>query len=154
MREALDDGLAAAGLTLVGQRLGPYWVDQLIGVGGMGEVYRGERADGEFHQRVAIKVVRGATNAFSIDFGPSGRSWPTSLIPPSRAFTMATTQSGEPYFVMEYIERIGEYSKSRNAISGFSPRPLPDGRRSSCGGPCQERQLNVQSSSGIGGQSR
>ena len=47
-------------LTLsAGQRLGPYRILCAIGRGGMGVVYRAERDDGKFEQRVAIKVVPG-----------------------------------------------------------------------------------------------
>ncbi|MDX1548849.1 MAG: hypothetical protein R3247_17755, partial [Rhodothermales bacterium] len=41
-----------------GQRVGPYRLGRELGHGGMGAVYLAERADGEFDQRVAIKVVR------------------------------------------------------------------------------------------------
>src|SRR5690349_7628732 len=37
---------------------GPYRIVRPLGTGGMGEVYLGERADGEVQQRVAIKVAR------------------------------------------------------------------------------------------------
>ena len=39
------------------KQFGPYRVLRRIGVGGMGEVWLGERSDGEFEQRVAIKQV-------------------------------------------------------------------------------------------------
>lgn len=39
-------------------RLGPWRLEQPIGSGGMGEVWRGRRADGAFEQVVAIKLVR------------------------------------------------------------------------------------------------
>jgi eukaryotic-like serine/threonine-protein kinase len=41
-----------------GQTVGAYRVIALIGRGGMGEVYRAERADGQFEQQVALKVIR------------------------------------------------------------------------------------------------
>ena len=41
-----------------GTRLGPWRIIEPIGRGGMGEVYRAERADGPFEQRVAIKLMR------------------------------------------------------------------------------------------------
>lgn len=41
-----------------GVRIGAYRVVELLGRGGMGEVYRAERADGHFEQQVAIKLVR------------------------------------------------------------------------------------------------
>ena len=42
-----------------GERIGPYSVMELIGQGGMGEVYRARRDDGEFQREVAIKLVGG-----------------------------------------------------------------------------------------------
>jgi eukaryotic-like serine/threonine-protein kinase len=50
--EPLPLGLSA------GQTVGAYRVIALIGRGGMGEVYRAERADGQFEQQVALKVIR------------------------------------------------------------------------------------------------
>ncbi|MGE0553581.1 MAG: serine/threonine protein kinase [Gemmatimonadales bacterium] len=41
-----------------GEPVGPYRLLELIGMGGMGAVYLAERADGEFDQRVAIKLMR------------------------------------------------------------------------------------------------
>ena len=42
----------------IGSRLGAYRLIELIGRGGMGEVYQAERADDVYHSRVAIKLVR------------------------------------------------------------------------------------------------
>ena len=45
--------------TLVqGTRLGPWRILARIGAGGMGEVYKAERADGAFEMTVAIKLIR------------------------------------------------------------------------------------------------
>ena len=44
---------------LVGQRLGAYDIVRLIGLGGMGVVYEGARADDQYRKRVAIKLVQG-----------------------------------------------------------------------------------------------
>jgi len=41
-----------------GTRIGPFCVVELLGRGGMGEVYRADRADGHFEQQVAIKLMR------------------------------------------------------------------------------------------------
>ena len=41
-----------------GARIGAYRVMELLGAGGMGEVYRAERADGQFEHQVAIKLMR------------------------------------------------------------------------------------------------
>src|SRR5262245_58705794 len=49
--------------SLEGQLLGHYRILRKLGTGGMGDVYLAERADQEYQQQVAIKVVRGG--AFS-----------------------------------------------------------------------------------------
>ena len=41
----------------LGRRLGAYEIVALIGVGGMGEVYRARRMDAEYEKEVAIKLV-------------------------------------------------------------------------------------------------
>src|SRR2546425_12089187 len=50
-------------LTLAGapDRIGPWRIVRAIGQGGMGDVYLGERADGQFEQRAAIKVIQHGT---------------------------------------------------------------------------------------------
>jgi serine/threonine protein kinase len=56
---------------MTGDRIGPYRVLRTLGVGGMGEVYLAERADAQFEQQVAIKVVygdsRGIQSRFKIE---------------------------------------------------------------------------------------
>lgn len=47
----------AAGL-LAGTLIGRYRIEQLLGRGGNGEVYRASRDDGEFSHQVALKVIR------------------------------------------------------------------------------------------------
>ena len=39
------------------RRIGPYELDRLIGRGGMSAVYLARRADGQFEQQVAIKLI-------------------------------------------------------------------------------------------------
>jgi hypothetical protein len=52
--------LVAAGTGLPSNtRVGAYRILELIGRGGMGEVYRAERADGQYQQQVALKLIRG-----------------------------------------------------------------------------------------------
>ena len=51
---AHDPGIGS----LEGQRLGPYRILRKLGTGGMGDVYLAERADEEYQQQVAIKLVR------------------------------------------------------------------------------------------------
>ena len=74
----------------------------------MGEVYRAVRADGEFDQEVAVKLVRGGYDTqlpSSNAFATSARSWHRSITPTSLACSMAAPpMSGFPYLVMELID--------------------------------------------------
>ena len=47
---------------LIGQHLGPYRIDSIIGHGGMGAVYLAVRDDRQYSQRVAIKLARSSTS--------------------------------------------------------------------------------------------
>jgi len=95
--------------TMKGERIGPYRVLGTLGAGGMGEVYLAERADAEFEQRVAIKVVQA---------GPFGRSVQSrlkierqilaQLDHPNIAHLLdgGTLPDGTAYLVMEYIDGV------------------------------------------------
>ena len=43
---------------MIGRRVGAYRLDEEVGRGGMGVVYRAQRVDGEFEQTVAIKLIK------------------------------------------------------------------------------------------------
>jgi serine/threonine protein kinase len=49
--------MTADGPRLTGQRVGPYLIEELIGAGGMGQVYRAR--DTRLDRDVAIKVLPG-----------------------------------------------------------------------------------------------
>lgn len=53
-----DAGTPGDASALVGQRLGPYDVVRLVGLGGMGAVYEALRREDQYDRRVAIKLVR------------------------------------------------------------------------------------------------
>ncbi|MBX2819939.1 MAG: serine/threonine-protein kinase [Rhodothermaceae bacterium] len=90
-----------------GQRIDAYKVVERLGQGGMGEVYLAERDDGEFKQRVAIKVVRSgmATEEVYKRFQYE-RQILANLSHPhiARLLFGGVTTDGLPYFVMEYVE--------------------------------------------------
>jgi tetratricopeptide (TPR) repeat protein len=90
-----------------GHRLGPFRILSTIGRGGMGVVYRAERADGKFEQQVAIKLVSGglSTPAFVERFQREYRIL-ASLDHPNiaRLLDAGVTEEGLPYFVMEYVD--------------------------------------------------
>ena len=58
LRPALTDGPPDDPLDLEGTQVGRYRLEDEIGVGGMGVVYRAERTDGDVEQTVAVKLLR------------------------------------------------------------------------------------------------
>jgi serine/threonine protein kinase/tetratricopeptide (TPR) repeat protein len=92
---------------MIGQRIGAYRIDREIGRGGMGTVYLAERADEVFRRRVAIKVIkRGMDTDFVLRRFRHERRILAELDHPNiaRLLDGGTTESGLPYFVMEFIE--------------------------------------------------
>src|SRR5689334_13237397 len=53
----LEQPIGAIRSQLITGRFGPYEIQELVGRGGMGAVYKAERVDGEVRQTVAIKVL-------------------------------------------------------------------------------------------------
>ncbi|MEO8648646.1 MAG: protein kinase [Acidobacteriota bacterium] len=105
--ESLDDGLDTGREdNYIGQTIGVYRLTKEIGRGGMGAVYLAERADGEFQQTVAIKLIkRGMDSDFIIRRFRHERQILASFEHPfiARLLDGGTTSEGVPYFVMEYI---------------------------------------------------
>lgn len=94
---------------LLGQRLGAYTIDAELASGGMGHVYDAHRSDGEFEQRVAIKVIRpGLALPAAIERFRSERRLLAHLDHPriARLIDAGTTPDGRPYFVMEFVEGV------------------------------------------------
>jgi serine/threonine protein kinase len=105
---ALSPALFQAG-TRVGRRIGVYQILEQIGEGGMGEVYRAVRADGQYDKEVAIKLVRtGMDRSSVLERFRHERQVLASLDHPNiaRLFDGGTTEDGIPYLVMELIEGI------------------------------------------------
>ncbi|MFO0042591.1 MAG: serine/threonine-protein kinase, partial [Pseudomonadota bacterium] len=62
---ATGDPEPAAPTAPTADRIGPWRLARLLGSGGMGDVWLGERSDGTVEHRVAIKRVRGGAQAFA-----------------------------------------------------------------------------------------
>ena len=97
-----------------GQRVGRYRIQQLLGRGGMGTVYLAERADEQYHQVVALKVMsRGLFHGDVAGRFRAERQILARLNHPNIARLLDGGQldDGTPYLVMEHIEgvRIDEY---------------------------------------------
>jgi serine/threonine protein kinase len=89
-----------------GRAVGSYRIVSMLGRGGMGAVYLAERADGNFEQRVALKVIQSANPAgFLLDRFQQERRILAQLSHPNIAslFDGGQTADGLPYFVMEYV---------------------------------------------------
>ncbi|MEO8945213.1 MAG: serine/threonine-protein kinase, partial [Gemmatimonadaceae bacterium] len=101
--DRLDAGLEAR----VSQLVGRYRLMRLLGRGGMGAVYEAVRADDAYDQRVAVKLMAPQFGAPSM----ASRFRRERQILASlehrniaRILDGGTTDKGEPFFVMEYVE--------------------------------------------------
>src|SRR5258707_4095733 len=92
-----------------GDRIGPYRVLRTLGVGGMGEVFLAERADAEFEQQVAIKVVYGGAVARSVQSRLKiERQILAQLDHPNIAHLLdgGSLPDGTAYIVMGYVDGV------------------------------------------------
>ena len=105
-----DDATAlppAHGVT--GGRIGRYRILRSLGMGGMGEVYLAERADLQFEQQVAIKIVRGGVLARSVQSRLKvERQILAQLDHPNIAHLLdgGELPDGAAYIVMEYVDGV------------------------------------------------
>jgi len=102
---------------------GPYRLERLIGSGGMGEVWLASRADGQFEQQVAVKVVRsGLPSGQLFAFFRRERQLLARLNHPNitRLLDGGITPEGRPYLAMEYVEGepILEYAEHHRLDTG------------------------------------
>ncbi len=107
--------------TVLPEKIGAYTITGLIGKGGMGAVYRGERDQQDFDHEVAIKVIRlGVMSEKLIARFEEERRTLASLSHPNiaRLYDGGTLSNHTPYFVMEYIDGlpISEWA-DKNALS-------------------------------------
>jgi eukaryotic-like serine/threonine-protein kinase len=97
--------------------IGPFRIVRPIGQGGMGQVFLGERADGQFAQRVALKVIGHPAPGLVRRFLEERRIL-ASLEHPgiARLVDGGITADGLPYFAMEFVEGepIDRYCASRS----------------------------------------
>ena len=92
---------------LLGARLGPHRLVRHLGRGGMGDVYLAERDDEQFHQQVAVKLVRpGAVTHDLLRRFRTERQILARLVHPHIATLLdgGLTEDGRPYLVMQYVE--------------------------------------------------
>ena len=106
-------------------RIGAYRITGLIGLGGMGAVYRGERASGDFDHVAAIKLIRpGALLESFIERFARERQILASLSHPNiaRLYDGGSTESGDPYIVMEYVDGVSLGTWIENHTASLAER--------------------------------
>lgn len=89
------------------ERIGAYRVTGLIGQGGMGAVYEGERASGDFSHKVAIKIIRpGVLSDALVERFQRERQILADLghANIARLLDGGELEDGSPYIIMEYVD--------------------------------------------------
>ena len=85
--------------------IGSYRLIQLLGLGGMGEVWRAEQTQ-PFHRTVALKLIKAGmdTRAVVARFDSERQALALMEHPNiAKVFEAGATPEGRPYFVMEYV---------------------------------------------------
>ncbi|TXS94173.1 serine/threonine protein kinase [Parahaliea maris] len=103
-----------------GDRAGSYRILRKIGQGGMGTVYLASRADDQYEQQVAIKIINqlAGENADVLRRFQDERQILANLQHPNitRLLDGGSLEDGSPFLVMEYVdgERIDRYCTARS----------------------------------------
>jgi eukaryotic-like serine/threonine-protein kinase len=88
--------------------IGPYHLLQLIGVGGMGEVWLAEQKQ-PVRRRVAVKLIKAGMDTHEVVARFESERQALALMDHpaiAKVFDAGTTPDGRPYFVMEYVAGI------------------------------------------------
>ncbi|WP_349998613.1 protein kinase domain-containing protein [Stenotrophomonas lacuserhaii] len=109
---------SAPGSSRGGTRIGPYRLLQLLGEGGMGEVWLAERCDGMYERKVALKLLRsglaepGLHARFARERQILARLQHPHL---AQLHNAGIDPQGHPYFALDYVqgEPITEYCQRR-----------------------------------------
>src|SRR5450432_1963053 len=110
VRAPTDSNLQAQDLidvAFIGTRVGPWRIERKLGAGGMGVVWLAQRADGQFEQRAALKLIkRGMDSEAVLARFFRERQILARLSHPNiaRLLDGGLSTDQRPYFVMEYVE--------------------------------------------------
>jgi len=113
-----DAAKGVSDASVAGMAVGPYRVVRELGHGGMGAVYLAERADGQFDQQVALKLIkRGMDSDQILARFRMERQILARLHHPNiaRLLDGGLTDDGRPFFAMEHVEGepIDQYCDTR-----------------------------------------
>ncbi len=90
-----------------GQSIGPYQLERPLGEGGMGQVWLAIRADGLYHRRVALKLLRpglgdaGLRTRFTRERQILARLGHAHI---ARLLDAGISADGQPYLALDYVE--------------------------------------------------
>lgn len=112
-------------------RLGAYRIEERIGRGGMGSVYRAVRDAGDFDHVAAVKIVRPGPGSEALgERFRRERSLLAGLVHPNIAqlYDGGETPTGAPYFLMEYVpgELLLRWAEARGATTAQRARLFAD----------------------------
>ncbi len=103
------------------ERMGPYRLLEVLGEGGMGVVYKAERADGQFKKTVAIKLMLSLCKGSSLrDRFLNERQLLARLEHPNiaRLLDGGISEDGFPYIVMELVDGLSlVYYARKNGLT-------------------------------------
>ena len=94
---------------LIGQRIGAFRLVRALGHGGMAAVFLGERVDVDYHQQVAVKLLRrGLYSELEQRLFQRERQVLATLDHPNiaRLIDGGVTDAGIPYLVMEHVDGV------------------------------------------------
>jgi eukaryotic-like serine/threonine-protein kinase len=109
---------AAPGTARSKEQIGPYKLLQLVGEGGLGEVWLAEQTR-PVHRQVALKVIKAGMDTAQVVARFEAERQALALMDHpaiARVFDAGATPQGRPYFVMEYVrgESITSYATRRS----------------------------------------
>lgn len=108
---------------LIGQSIGGFAIERLLGQGGMAVVYQAHRQHADFDQRVAVKLLRGGLySQLEQKLFKRERQVLASLNHPNiaRMIDGGVTDHGQPYLVMEFIDGQNLLDYARERTLGWS----------------------------------
>jgi len=104
-----EEAAMQATSSMIGRTISHYRIVETLGAGGMGEVYRADRADGAYEKQVAVKVIRsGFGSEYFLARFRNERQILARLDHPgiARLLDGGATEDGLPFIVMEYVDGI------------------------------------------------
>jgi serine/threonine protein kinase/tetratricopeptide (TPR) repeat protein len=115
-------GFSPAAALVPGQRIGAYEVVEMIGRGGMGNVYRARRVDGQYDHQVALKLIRPEAIDHVERFQAERQILARLDHPGITRILDGGLLDGQPYMVMELVEGASITTWCRDREAGLEER--------------------------------